>query len=168
MIARIVFSPDVLQELGWLTLVYSYLDENLTLFLSAVSNPDDPTSLHQRLAAEGIRSKVKKLRRAVTSVSKAHHIYEEFEEVGLHIEEAVSRRNELVHGFVLFADDGSTPISKRIHKSDPPHPITIVDVQATHRSLSDANTELLVFAGRFWKKLVEARRRERQVPPPSA
>ena len=79
------------------------------------------------------------------------------------VHRAAERRDEVVHGFVSFADDRETPISKRVHKTTPAHPLTIADVVETHQALTNADFNVWAVAVPAWNSIVEVRKRAKDI-----
>lgn len=158
MIGRNAFSMEVLAELGWTMLLYCYLEHHLTLFVSAFKDPDNPSASRDAVARLGLEAKLKGFRKAVLALSERHGVSSAgVDDLLNHIRAAVTPRDELVHGFVKLADDGKTPIAKRVHKDTAPHPVTIDELKATNNQLFAADNHLALFVVSFWNDVEEVR-----------
>jgi hypothetical protein len=57
MVGRGAFAEEVLAELGWLTIVYSGLEDELVMCIGALLNPGDQESARDVAARMGFREK---------------------------------------------------------------------------------------------------------------
>jgi len=161
MVARVAFSDEALSELGWMTVVYTYLEECIANFASAFEDPSDPKLHIPVIARKGLCDKLKLLRYAALQAANKHSLAPPASELDAtlnQIRNAAERRDDLVHGFVKLGDSDA-PGAQRIHKARPPHPITPEEVRSTTACLYAARDGLEKILVPLWNDIVRKRLR---------
>lgn len=153
MLGRSALAPKVLEELGYMTVVYSGIEEHLTIFASAFMDINDPRLHYTTLASKKLTEKLNKLAGETKSRCTELRInYEQFElEQALEkVRGAAERRNEVVHGFAQKANEGYMFSSNRVHKPTTPHLLTQHHLANTNEALLAADGQLTNAAISIW------------------
>jgi hypothetical protein len=135
MVGRAAFSEETLAELGWLTIVYSGLEDLPVTFIAALLNSGDQGPARDVAVRMGYREKCEALSRL------CRHRYPDADPKCLAAmvdalracEAAGTARNDLVHGIADIGPDG--PFVMKPGRQ--PKQITIAELQAVNGKVFD-------------------------------
>jgi hypothetical protein len=136
MVSRAAFSQEVLAELGWLTIVYSGLEDLLVTFIGQLRNPDDQEPARDVAARMGSKEKRDTLQRLCLQryPQAAPELLAAMATALKACADAGSARNDLVHGLADY-DSGVVFMTR---PGKPPKPIALDDVKAVNALVFDA------------------------------
>ncbi len=139
MVGRAAFAQEVLAELGWLTIIYSGLEDLLVTCIAALENPGDQDPVASRAARMGSQQKRETLKRLCLQryPQAAPELLEAMTRALKTCEAAGSARNDLVHGLADY-DKG---VAFMTRPGKPPKAITLHDIEAVNALAFDALRE---------------------------
>jgi hypothetical protein len=136
MVGRAAFSQEVLAEMGWLTIVYSGLEDLLVTCIGELLNPGDQEPARDVAARMGFQQKRETLRRLCLQryPQAAPELLAAMTRALKTCEAAGSARNDLVHGLADY-DRG---VAFMTRPGKPPKALTLDDVTAANALAFDA------------------------------
>ena len=136
MVGRGAFAEEVLAELGWLTIVYIGLEDELVMCIGALLNPGDQESARDVAARMSFREKRETLKRLCSQryPQVAPELLAAMASALKTCDAAGSARNDLVHGLADY-DQGSVFMARpgRLPKA-----ITLDEVKRVNKLVFDA------------------------------
>jgi hypothetical protein len=166
MVGRSAIPPEVLAELGWLTIIYSGLEEHLIDMIGALVNPGDQDPAQDIAARMGFRDKTETLGRLFSRRCEEAHLAEIKQPMTSALRActaAGSARNDLVHGIADYAN-GCATVTRPGKK---PVPITLQSVQRVNGLLFEALVATLNAFGLLWNT-TKGRFQQSEMAPDSA